>query len=62
LLDLNIPKISELQVLTHFRSGRRFSKVPVVIVTSSNSPADLAAIQEMKASAYFRKPTDRLTS
>jgi hypothetical protein len=29
-----------------------------VVVTSSSSAHDLAAIQALKASAYFRKPTD----
>jgi len=58
LLDLNIPKVSGREVLARIRSSPRCGDVPVVIVTSSNSPEDLAAIGALNASAYFRKPTD----
>ncbi len=58
LLDLNIPKISGIEVLRRIRSGTRCADVPVVVVTSSRSPADLEAIEALKASAYFQKPND----
>ena len=58
LLDLNIPKISGREILARIRSSDRFASVPVVVVTSSDSPDDLATIHALKASAYFRKPTD----
>ena len=58
LLDLNVPKVHGLEVLSALRKTRRCSKAPVVIVTSSDSPSDLKAIQELGAKAYFRKPHD----
>jgi CheY-like chemotaxis protein len=58
LLDLNLPKISGIEVLALIRKSRRCSEVPVVIVTSSNSASDLAATRELGATGYFRKPSD----
>ena len=58
LLDLNLPKIHGIQVLERIRKSRRCGSVPVVILTSSDSPADLAAIRRLSANAYFKKPAD----
>jgi CheY-like chemotaxis protein len=58
VLDLNLPKISGHEILARIRASPGGAAVPVVVVTSSSSAHDLAAIQALKASAYFRKPTD----
>ena len=58
LLDLNLPKASGIDVLRCIRNGRRCASVPVVVVTSSGSPEDIAAAGELNASAYFQKPAD----
>lgn len=58
LLDLNLPKVSGLQVLERIRKSSRCGTVPVVILTSSDSPSDLAAIRRLHATAYFKKPAD----
>ncbi len=58
LLDLNLPKVSGLQVLEQIRKSRRCAAVPVVILTSSDSPSDMAALHRLRATAYFKKPAD----
>jgi CheY-like chemotaxis protein len=58
LLDLNLPKTSGTDVLAAIRTDARCARVPVIIVTSSDSPDDLRAIQALNATAYFRKPTE----
>jgi len=58
LLDLNLPKKSGVEVCMHLRQSRRCSNIPVVIVTSSNSPADRAVTTRLGVSAYFHKPPD----
>jgi CheY-like chemotaxis protein len=58
LLDLNLPKIHGIQVLERIRKSRRCGAVPVVILTSSDSPTDLAAIRRLSATAYFKKPAE----
>jgi CheY-like chemotaxis protein len=57
LLDLNLPKRSGHEVLQRMKRSK-CSHVPVVILTSSDSPADRAETTRLGATAYFRKPPD----
>jgi CheY-like chemotaxis protein len=58
LLDLNLPKRSGQEVLERVRRSSKCGHIPVVILTSSDSPADRAETARLGATAYFRKPTD----
>lgn len=58
LLDLNLPSVSGLYVLMRIRNGSGCANVPVIVVTSSDSPDDVKAAGALKASAYFRKPVE----
>ena len=42
LLDLNLPKRSGDQILEHMRHSGRCSRIPVIVVTSSDSAKDRA--------------------
>jgi chemotaxis family two-component system response regulator Rcp1 len=55
LLDLNLPKKDGFEVLERLRSSEKFNSIPVVVMTSSNSPADRNRAAELGAS-YFCKP------
>ena len=57
LLDLNLPKRSGAQVLQHMRQSHRLRDVPVVILTSSDSPRDKEQTAQLGATRYFRKPS-----
>jgi CheY-like chemotaxis protein len=57
LLDLNLPKRTGDQILEHMRHSDRCKDVPVVIVTSSDSPRDKAEASRLGATQYFRKPS-----
>jgi len=57
LLDLNLPKKSGGQILERVRQSPTCSKVPVVILTSSDSHKDKAQAANLKATGYFRKPS-----
>jgi chemotaxis family two-component system response regulator Rcp1 len=57
LLDLNLPKKSGEQVLEHMRRSRRCAHIPVIVVTSSDSPRDKAQTARLGATQYFRKPS-----
>jgi len=57
LLDLNLPKKSGSQVLERVRQSPACGDVPVVILTSSESPADKEQAAQFKATEYFKKPS-----
>jgi two-component system response regulator len=58
LLDLNLPKVSGLEVLERLRAHPRTRLLPVVILTSSREHADLARGYALGANSYVRKPVD----
>lgn len=57
LLDLNLPKRTGAEVLRHLRQSRRCSAAKVLIVSSSDAPKERAAVQNLGANGYFRKPS-----
>jgi CheY-like chemotaxis protein len=58
LLDLNLPRATGSRVLTRIRQSRRCSGIPIIIVTSSDSPLDRDAAAQLGATGYFQKPGD----
>jgi two-component system, chemotaxis family, response regulator Rcp1 len=58
LLDWNLPRVSGSDVLAYVRRNETLRNIPVVVVTSTNSTADLKEMSKLGANAHFRKPTD----
>ena len=58
LLDLNLPKKRGDEVLRYLRGSLRCGEVQVVVVSTSDSIRDRAAVEPLGISAYFKKPTD----
>lgn len=58
LLDLNLPTKTGEEILAYIRRSSRCARVPVVVVTSSDSPEDRKRAQILGANRYFRKPSD----
>jgi CheY-like chemotaxis protein len=58
MLDLNLPRATGSRILTRIRQSRRFKDIPIIIVTSSDSPLDRDAASQLGATAYFQKPGD----
>jgi len=58
LLDLNLPKIGGLEVLTSIRAHARTRCLPVVILTSSAEERDIERGYELGANSYVVKPVD----
>lgn len=56
LLDLNLPKLSGLEVLRLIRSDARTLDLPVVALTASNKSRDIAECRRLGCSHYIVKP------
>ncbi len=58
LLDLRLPSVNGLEVLRRIREHDRTRLIPVVIVTNSAAPGDVAAAYRYGTNSYIRKPVD----
>jgi len=58
LLDLNLPKLSGLDVLSRIRAEERTRRLPVVILTTSKEEKDIIGGYDLGANSYVRKPVD----
>lgn len=58
LLDLKLPKIDGLEVLTHLKSDTVMKVIPIVILTSSREEQDILKSYNLGANAYVVKPVD----
>jgi CheY-like chemotaxis protein len=58
LLDINLPRMSGLEVLRQVKADPRLKRVPVVMLTSSRDEPDLARSYELGVNAYVIKPVD----
>ncbi len=56
LLDLNLPKVSGLEVLRRIQADERTRLIPVVVLTSSRLEDDVLASYQGGANGYVRKP------
>ncbi len=56
LLDLQLPKLDGLEVLRSVRANARTCMVPVVILTSSADPRQLAQCYQLGANSCVQKP------
>lgn len=58
LLDLKLPKINGLEVLSQIKSDPVLKVIPVVVLTSSREEKDLAGSYNLGTNAYVVKPVD----
>jgi CheY-like chemotaxis protein len=58
LLDLNMPRVSGIDVLKFMSEDANYKKVPVVMFTTSNSKTDIMKCYELGAKAFVCKPLD----
>lgn len=56
LLDLNMPKISGIEVLEKIKSDERTKAIPVVVLTSSKESPDVETCYQLGANSYIVKP------
>jgi CheY-like chemotaxis protein len=57
-LDLNIPRMSGLEVLARIRADSAFDDTPVIILTGSDSKDHIRNAYDSRANFYVQKPQD----
>jgi len=62
LLDLNLPRVDGREVLSQVKADPALRDIPVIVLTTSSAPPDIAFAYDRGANAYMRKPLgmDRL--
>jgi chemotaxis family two-component system response regulator Rcp1 len=58
LLDLNLPKKDGREVLAELKESPTLKCIPVVILTTSSSEADIQGSYQRHANCYITKPVD----
>lgn len=56
LLDLNMPRMSGLELLQIVKADESLKMIPVVVLSSSQAECDIARSYELHANAYMVKP------
>lgn len=57
ILDLNLPRHDGIEILEQLRGSATLAAVPVVVLTSSDSPRDQRTANQLGATCYLRKPS-----
>jgi chemotaxis family two-component system response regulator Rcp1 len=58
LLDLNLPRKDGCEVLAEIKASDALKRIPVVVLTTSRSSADVNRAYELHANCYISKPVD----
>ncbi len=58
LLDLQLPKIGGIKLLTRIREIYNEDELPVIILSSSDNPGDIALCRELGIKGYLSKPLE----
>lgn len=58
ILDLNLPRHDGIEILQRLREKEWGPRIPVVVLTSSDSPRDRILAKELGAADFLRKPSN----
>ncbi len=58
LLDWNLPRKDGREVLSEIKADERLQRIPVVVLTTSQSEEDILKAYDLRANCYITKPLD----
>ena len=58
LLDLNLPRKDGREVLAEIKADRHLRRIPVVVLTTSQSEEDILKAYNLSANCFITKPVD----
>jgi CheY-like chemotaxis protein len=56
LLDLNLPKMDGREVLAQIKGDKALKMIPTIVLSSSETDADVLTSYQLHANCYLRKP------
>ena len=57
ILDLNLPKVSGMEVLKLLKKNSKYNKIPVVVLSTSSDQRTIDEVYKNGANGYFVKPS-----
>ncbi len=57
-LDLNLPRVDGREVLAFVKGDASLRRIPLVVLTTSDSEDDIATSYDLQANAFVTKPVD----
>ncbi len=58
LLDIRMPKVDGVEVLRRVKEDQRLRKMPVIMITTTDDPREVAHCHELGCSNYITKPIE----
>lgn len=58
LLDIRMPKVDGIEALRQIKQDKRFHKMPVIMLTTTDNPQEIDKCYELGCNVYITKPVD----
>jgi CheY-like chemotaxis protein len=58
LLDLNLPDMTGVDILTKIKANEHLKRVPVVVLTTTDDQREIQRCYDLGANVYITKPVD----
>jgi CheY-like chemotaxis protein len=58
LLDINLPRIDGVDVLRRLKADRRTSRVPTIMLTTTDDPREIERCYQLGCNVYVTKPVE----
>ncbi len=60
LLDLNMPRLGGMEVLRRLKGDAKFTRIPVIVLTTTDDPVEVDRCYSLGAAACIVKPLDSI--
>jgi len=58
LLDINMPKMDGIEVLTKMKSDDKLKEIPIIMLTTTDDPREVQTCYHLGCNMYITKPID----
>ena len=58
LLDINMPRLDGIETLRQLKAADKTKRIPVIMLTTTDDPREIARCYDLGCSVYITKPVD----